>query len=82
MAGAGAGAVAGLVMRGAGSHDTAMARLVGLPMGIFVKLVMQGRIKQTGVNIPVTGQVYNPVLKELEEYGVVFTERDVVVKTA
>ncbi len=68
-----------LIMRGAGSHDTAMARLVGLPMGIFVKLVLEGRITQTGVNIPVMKEVYAPVLEELKEYGVEFVEKDVVI---
>ncbi len=68
-----------LVMRGAGSHDTAMARLVGLPMGIFVKLVLEGRITQKGVNIPVMKEVYEPVLEELKEFGVEFTEKDELV---
>ena len=68
-----------LIMKGAGSHDTAMARLVGLPMGIFVKLVLEGRITQKGVNIPVMKEVYAPVLEELKEYGVEFIEKDVVI---
>ena len=54
-----------LVLKGHDSIDTAMARLVGIPMGIFVKLVMLGKITTTGVNIPVMKQVYDPVLEEL-----------------
>ncbi|MEM9824183.1 MAG: saccharopine dehydrogenase C-terminal domain-containing protein [Bacteroidota bacterium] len=65
-----------LVMKGENSTDTAMAKLVGIPMGIFVKLVMLGQITATGVNIPVMQQVYEPVLKELEDYDVVFRERE------
>lgn len=68
-----------LIMKGEGSHDTAMARLVGLPMGIFVKLVLEGRITQKGVNIPVMKEVYEPVLEELKEFGVEFVEKDVVI---
>jgi len=68
-----------LIMKGEGSHDTAMARLVGLPMGIFVKLVLEGRITQKGVNIPVMKEVYAPVLEELKDYGVEFVEKDVVI---
>ena len=68
-----------LIMKGEGSHDTAMARLVGLPMGIFVKLVIQGRITQKGVNIPVTKEVYAPVLEELKKFGVEFVEKDVLI---
>lgn len=69
-----------LVMKGKDEVDTAMSRLVGLPMGIFVKLVMTQQIKATGVHIPVMPEVYNPVLKELEDYGVVFKEEFVNTK--
>lgn len=65
-----------LVMKGANSQETAMSRLVGLPLGIFVKLLMLDRISTTGVNIPTMPEVYEPVMKELEEYGVQFIERE------
>jgi saccharopine dehydrogenase-like NADP-dependent oxidoreductase len=71
-----------LVLKGKDSIDTAMARLVGIPMGIFVKLVMLGKIKTTGVNIPVMKQVYDPVLEELKEYGVTFVEKEEDVYTS
>ena len=64
-----------LVMKGNDEMDTAMARLVGLPLGIFVRLVMEGKIQSMGVNIPVMAEVYEPVLAELKEYGVVFEDR-------
>jgi saccharopine dehydrogenase (NADP+, L-glutamate forming) len=53
-----------------------MSRLVGLPLGIFVKLLMQGKISTTGVNIPTMPEVYEPVMAELEEYGVKFMEEE------
>ena len=65
-----------LVMRGTDGNNTAMSRLVGLPIGIFVKHVMLGKINSIGVNIPVNKEVYEPVLEELKDYGVVFTEKD------
>lgn len=65
-----------LVLKGNNSMDTAMAKLVGLPMGIFVKLVLQGMIKSKGVQIPVMKEVYDPVLEELKEFGVVFVEEE------
>jgi saccharopine dehydrogenase (NADP+, L-glutamate forming) len=68
-----------LVMRGEDANNTAMAKLVGLPLGIFVKLVMEGKITSTGVNIPVMPEVYEPVLDELEEYGVAFNDRELKV---
>lgn len=66
--------VSTLVMKGEDAQNTAMSKLVGLPMGIFVKLVMEGKITSTGVNIPVMPEVYEPVLDELEQFGVVFSE--------
>ena len=65
-----------LVLKGNDAVDTAMAQLVGIPMGIFVKLVLLGKITTTGVNIPVMKQVYEPVLEELKEYGVHFIEKE------
>jgi saccharopine dehydrogenase (NADP+, L-glutamate forming) len=65
-----------LVMKGDNSNDTAMSKLVGLPLGIFVKLLMQGKISTTGVNIPTMPEVYEPVMKELEDYGVKFHEEE------
>lgn len=61
-------------LNGKNATDTAMAQTVGLPMGIFVRMVMEGNIKARGVQIPVMQEVYEPVLKELEEYNIVFRE--------
>ncbi len=69
-----------LVMRGTDGNNTAMSRLVGLPIGIFVKHVMLGKINSIGVNIPVNKEVYEPVLEELKDYGVVFTEKDEAIR--
>ncbi|MBK8557194.1 MAG: saccharopine dehydrogenase NADP-binding domain-containing protein [Lewinellaceae bacterium] len=66
-----------LVMKGNNGTDTAMSRLVGLPLGIFVKLLITGQVSPTGVNIPTMPEVYEPVMKELEDYGVKFVDIDV-----
>ena len=65
-----------MLLKGQNSEDTAMSRLVGLPLGIFVKHFMLGEIPQddVDVHIPVIKEIYHPVLKELEEYNVVFKE--------
>lgn len=68
-----------MVMKGEDEVNTAMTKLVGLPLGIFARLIMQGAIKTTGVNIPVMKEVYAPVLAELEDYGVAFIEEDKVI---
>ena len=68
-----------LVLKGDDRVNTAMAKLVGLPLGIFVKLVMQGKITSTGVQIPVMKEVYEPVLEELQQFGVIFKENERVL---
>jgi saccharopine dehydrogenase-like NADP-dependent oxidoreductase len=65
-----------LVVKGQDHLHTAMAKTVGLPLGIAARLVLEGRINLTGVRIPIVPEIYLPVLKELEEQGVRF-ERSV-----
>lgn len=56
--------------------NTAMAKTVGLPLGIAARLVMQGKIKRTGVTIPVFKELYQPVLKELATEGIALQEQE------
>jgi saccharopine dehydrogenase (NADP+, L-glutamate forming) len=69
-----------MILKGEDAQNTAMAKTVGLPVGIFVKLLMEGKMDIKGVNIPTVQQIYDPVLKELEEYGVYFIEKDEIVQ--
>lgn len=63
-----------LVVLGDDSVQTAMAKTVGLPVGILAKLLLQGKITRRGVVIPIYPELYAPVLEELKEYGVDFVE--------
>jgi saccharopine dehydrogenase-like NADP-dependent oxidoreductase len=63
-----------LIVKGENSLRTAMAKTVGLPLGIAAKLILNGKIKLTGLHIPTTKEIYEPVLKELQTYGVKFNE--------
>lgn len=62
-----------LVLTGEDSKRTAMAKTVGLPLGIAAKLILNGSITLKGLHIPVAKEIYEPVLKELEEFGIIFT---------
>jgi saccharopine dehydrogenase-like NADP-dependent oxidoreductase len=55
--------------------DTSMSRTVGLPAAIGVRLILQGKINLTGVHTPVVPEIYEPVLEELEQLGIHFTEK-------
>ncbi|HMJ71287.1 MAG TPA: saccharopine dehydrogenase C-terminal domain-containing protein [Cyclobacteriaceae bacterium] len=67
---------ASLVAKGHDSVNTAMARTVGLPLGIAAKLLIQEKIKERGVVIPVSKDIYEPVLSELKSLGIELTERE------
>ena len=63
-----------MIVQGEDNLRTAMAKTVGLPLGIMAKLVLSGSLQLTGLHIPVMPEVYNPVLRELEEYDIRFEE--------
>lgn len=65
-----------LVVKGENSQLTAMAKTVGLPLAITVKLFLQGKISLRGVRIPVYKEIYLPVLNELEKNGIIFSETE------
>lgn len=56
---------------------TAMAKTVGLPVAIAALKILNGEITTAGVQLPISKEVYEPILKELETYGVVFKEFEV-----
>ena len=59
---------------GKDSFDTAMAATVGLPVAITSRLILENRINLKGVRLPIMRELYEPVLKELAEYGIAFVE--------
>ncbi len=63
-----------LFVKGDDHIHTAMAKTVGLPLGIAAKLILSGSIKKTGLHIPVDKDIYEPVMAELKKYGIEFTE--------
>jgi saccharopine dehydrogenase-like NADP-dependent oxidoreductase len=63
-----------LIVKGDDALKTAMAKTVGLPLAILAKLILKKQLKLTGVHVPVQKEIYEPVLRELEESGIVFNE--------
>lgn len=61
--------------KGIDNIHTSMAKTVGLPLGITVKNYLLGKIQLSGVQIPTTSEIYEPLLKELSEYGITFKEK-------
>jgi len=69
-----------MVIKGENRVHTAMAKTVGLPVGIAAKMILNGKISTPGVHVPIKKEIYEPVLAELEEYGIRFIERDVAYR--
>ena len=64
-----------MIDRGEPGGFTAMARTVGMPVGIAAKLLLEGELPLTGCPIPTHPVVYTAVLRELEQAGLRFTEK-------
>jgi len=56
---------------------SAMSISVGLPVAVIAKLILQGSVKLSGVQIPVYREIYEPVLSEMAGYGIKFEEKDI-----
>lgn len=68
--------ISSLVVEGETKEITAMAKTVGTPLAIAVKLVANGEIHIPGISVPVVPELYNPILDELADLGIVFKEED------
>ena len=69
-----------LIVKGTDNSNTGMAKTVGLPLGIAAKLILQGKIKETGLHIPIIPSIYEPVLAALQEHAIVFHESTTIIQ--
>lgn len=69
-----------LVVSGENREMTAMAKTVGLPLAVAAKLMLTDQLSLKGMYIPTTKEIYEPVLEELENYGIRFYETEEVEK--
>lgn len=66
-----------MALIGEDQTHTAMAKTVGLPVAIAALKILNGKISTPGVQLPIAKEVYEPILKELEENGIIFHEEEV-----
>ena len=66
-----------LIDYGIPNGDSSMARTVSLPLAIGVRLMAEEKIDLTGVQIPLTPEVYEPVLAELARLDIRMVEKSV-----
>lgn len=66
-----------LVCKGENQTFTAMAKTVGLPVAIATLKVLNNKILEKGVRIPINKAIYEPILNELKGFDIIFKEKDV-----
>jgi saccharopine dehydrogenase (NADP+, L-glutamate forming) len=66
-----------MVYKGDNANNTAMSKLVGLPLAMGVKNILLGNYQKiSGVHIPILPEIYEPIMNELIEWGVRFDEKE------
>ncbi|SHJ32145.1 saccharopine dehydrogenase family protein [Aquimarina spongiae] len=65
-----------MVCLGENQTYTAMARTVGLPVAMVALKILNNEVSLTGVQIPIHKEVYDPILQELEDYDIIFKEKE------
>ncbi|WP_136466775.1 saccharopine dehydrogenase family protein [Flagellimonas onchidii] len=68
---------ANMVVLGENQSHTAMAKTVGLPVAMATIQILNEKITTPGVQIPISKEVYRPILEELKTYGITFKEFEV-----
>jgi len=66
-----------MVCMGQDSQHTAMSMTVGLPLAMVARRILEGSYQLKGVQLPIQPEIYKPVLKELEGYGIRFVEEEI-----
>ena len=66
-----------MVVVGEDQTYTAMAKTVGLPVAMASLQILNGRIQTPGVQLPIKKEMYSDVLRELENHGIRFVEKEV-----
>jgi saccharopine dehydrogenase (NADP+, L-glutamate forming) len=64
-----------LVEYGDPNKYTAMAKTVGVPCGIAVQLILDGKLNKTGVLAPMSSDINNPIMELLEKENIGMIER-------
>ena len=66
-----------MICLGKDQNYTAMAKTVGLPLAIAALAILNKKIVVSGVQLPISKNIYDPILEELVEYGIQFNEYEV-----
>jgi spermidine synthase len=59
------------------SRNNLQAKLVGVPCGIAVQLILDGKITKKGVLAPYSLDIVEPLLAEVEKEGISMVDRTI-----
>lgn len=65
-----------MVDKGRDHDHTAISRTVGLPAAMCARRILRDEVPERGVRIPNFPSIFRPVLKELEEWDIVFVNEE------
>ena len=66
-----------MVCKGDNQTYTAMAKTVGLPVAIGTLKLLNNEFNLKGVQIPIKKAIYKPILNKLEDFDIIFKEKQV-----
>ena len=71
--------VSSMLVEGVPGGYSAMSGAVSLPVAIAAKRILEGKVKKTGVCMPVTPDLYQPILEEMSTFGFSFKRETIVL---
>lgn len=66
-----------MVCIGEGGERTAMSKTVGLPLAMGCQLILDNKIQNKGTILPITKDIYGPILHQLDAFGIRFSEKSI-----
>ncbi|XP_025907456.1 alpha-aminoadipic semialdehyde synthase, mitochondrial [Nothoprocta perdicaria] len=67
-----------LVVYGDSNGYSAMAKTVGYPTAIAAKMVLDGEINAKGMVIPLTKNIYGPILERVRAEGIIYSTHSII----
>jgi saccharopine dehydrogenase (NADP+, L-glutamate forming) len=71
--------ISSMLVEGVSGGYSAMAGAVSLPIAIAARRILDGKVKRTGVTMPTTPDLYQPILEEMSTLGFSFKRETIVL---
>jgi saccharopine dehydrogenase (NADP+, L-glutamate forming) len=71
--------ISSMLVQAVPGKDLAMAGAVSLPVAVAARLILEGKIKKTGVCMPITPDLYQPILEEMSTFGFSFKKEMIIL---